>query len=71
MNLGASKRANFVGDETFEAVVTIDLEHRKLVAEISGVRFEHQLPLSLESVPYVGIYAKQTSSDFSVIERVK
>ena len=55
---------------TFEALVTIDLEHGKVILKIDDTRIEHQLPGNLESVAYVGIYAKGTKSEFSKIERV-
>lgn len=69
--LGASKKSNLKKDGTFEAMVTIDLDHGKLILEIDGTRVEHQLPSNLESVTHVGYYAKQTKSEFSKIERVK
>lgn len=50
--------------------MTINLEHGKVILKIGDTRIEHQLPGNLESVAYVGIYAKGTQSEFSKIERV-
>ncbi|TWT84113.1 Arylsulfatase [Planctomycetes bacterium CA13] len=69
--IGAGKKVTLDRDATFEATVTIDLEHRKLVLKVDDTRIEHQLPSNLESVNYVGIYTKQTKSEFSKIERLK
>jgi arylsulfatase A len=71
VNLGAGKKVQLERDATFEAVVTIDLEHGKVILKTGDTRIEHQLPSSLESVAYVGIYAKGTKSEFSKIERVR
>lgn len=70
VNLGAGKKLKIDRDATFEALVTIDLEHGKVILKIDDTRIEHQLPGNLESVAYVGIYAKGTKSEFSKIERV-
>ena len=71
VGIGANKRGNFDPKDLFEATVTIDLEHGKLILIVDGQRIEHQLPASLESVQYVGLYAKDTKTNFSKITRVK
>jgi len=71
VNLGGGKRAEFDHDDTFEALVEIDLEHGKVVLRIADTEVQHQLPSSLESISHVGIYAKNTRSEFSEIERVE
>ena len=71
VNIGAGKKADFDKGKTFTAQVTIDLEHNKLVLKIDEHRIEHQIPSNLQSVGYVGIYAKNTRSEFSKIERVR
>jgi arylsulfatase A len=71
VQIGASKKDQFDPGETFTATVTIDLEHGKLILNVKDKRIEHQLPNSLESVNYVGIYAKNTKTEFSEITRVK
>ena len=71
VGIGASKTDDFQNDATFEAEVTIDLDHTKLILKVNGKRIEHQLPGNLEKVDYVGIYAKKTKSEFSEITRVK
>lgn len=68
---GAGKTADFDQGDTFEAEITIDLEHGKVVLKVGETRVEHQLPASLEKVEYVGFYVKDTQSEFSGIERVK
>lgn len=68
---GAGKNARFDHGATFEAEITIDLEHGKVILKVGETRVEHQLPASLEQVSYVGYYAKETRSEFSEIERVK
>lgn len=70
VNIGAGKRDTFDTKGLFTALVTIDLEHRKMVLKVNGQRIEHQLPANLE-VKYVGIYAKNTKTEFSKITRVK
>ena len=69
VGIGPSKSGDFDPKDTFEAQVTIDLEHRKLILKVGGKRIEHQIPSSVESVQYVGIYAKNTKSEFSKITR--
>ncbi len=71
VQIGASKKDSFDEEETFTATVKIDLEHGKLVLNVNGKQVEHQLPSSLESVDYVGIYAKNTKTEFSKIMRLK
>lgn len=70
VNIGAGKKADFAPDDTFEATITIDLEHGKMILKVGDTTVHHQIPSSLESVEYVGIYAKNTKSEFSEIERV-
>lgn len=71
VGIGAGKQADFDPQATFNATVTIDLGHGKLVLVVEDTRIEHQLPSNLESVDYIGIYAKNTKSEFSKITRVK
>ncbi|QEG00242.1 Arylsulfatase [Stieleria maiorica] len=71
VGIGASKQGNFASTDTFDATVTIDLDHGKLILKVNDTRIEHQLPSNLESVDYVGIYAKNTKAEFSEITRVK
>ena len=71
VRIGANKKDQFAPKETFTATVTIDLEHGKVILKVKDKRIEHQLPASLESVNYVGIYAKGTKTEFSEITRVK
>ena len=66
VNLGANKSANFDRDAIFEAEVKIDLDHGKLILTIGETQIQHQIPSSLESVNYVGIYAKGTKSEFTM-----
>ena len=68
---GSSKNADFDHDSTFEAEVTIDLEHGKLILVIGDSQVEHRLPDDLESVTHVGIYAKATRTEFSMPHTVK
>jgi len=70
VNIGAGKKVKLDREATFEAVVRIDLEHKKVTLEVGETRIEHQLPSNLESVTHVGIYAKATKSEFSRIERI-
>ncbi|MFK8113672.1 MAG: sulfatase-like hydrolase/transferase [Rubripirellula sp.] len=71
VGIGASTKDNFGPKDSFDATVTIDLEHGKLTLSVNGKTIEHQLPGNLESVDYVGIYAKNTKTEFSKITRVK
>ncbi|PAY17545.1 arylsulfatase [Rhodopirellula sp. SM50] len=71
VGIGAGKQDDFDPNATFDATVTIDLDHGKLILSVNDTRIEHQLPSNLESVQYVGIYAKKTKSEFSKITRVK
>ncbi|MDF1753206.1 MAG: sulfatase-like hydrolase/transferase [Verrucomicrobiales bacterium] len=71
VGIGGSRAAKFSKDDLFEAEITIDLDHGKVILKVGETRVEHQLPSKLESVEYVGIYAKSTKSEFSEIERVK
>lgn len=65
---GSGKKAKFDHSATFEATVTIDLEHAKAVLTVGDIQVEHPLPDSLESVTHVGIYAKGTRSEFTMPE---
>ena len=69
VNSGAGKRDSFDPEALFTATVTIDLEQRKLILLVNKQRVEHQLPLNLE-VNYIGIYAKNTKTEFSKITRL-
>ena len=71
VKLGTGKADQFDPNGTFEAEIKIDLDHGKLISKINGKRLEHPLPKGLQSVDYVGIYAKQTKSEFSEITRTK
>lgn len=71
VKLGAGKSAKFDRDGTFEAEITMDLEHGKLILIVGDTRVEHQIPSSVEAVNYVGIYAKATSSEFSMPVQVE
>ncbi|MEO1616676.1 MAG: sulfatase-like hydrolase/transferase [Planctomycetota bacterium] len=68
---GASKQVDFDADDLFTATVTIDLDHGKAILQVDGQRIEHQLPSNLQSVDYIGIYAKNTSTEFSEITRIE
>ena len=68
---GISMNAGFKADDLFEAIITIDLEHGMVTIRVGETTIEQKLPASLEQVSYVGIYAKNTQSEFSKIERVK
>jgi len=68
---GISKKADFKSGDSFEALITIDLEHGEAVMDVGGTKVVQRLPASLEQVSYIGIYAKDTRSEFSKIERVK
>ena len=65
---GSGKRAKFDHAATFEATITIDLEHGKAILVIGDTKVEHKLPDTLESVTHVGIYAKATESEFTMPE---
>ncbi|EMI21705.1 hypothetical protein RMSM_01360 [Rhodopirellula maiorica SM1] len=66
MTSGAGKKASLDPTETFDVTVTIDLEHSKAILVVGKTRIEQSLPKSLESVTHVGIYAKETSSEFTM-----
>lgn len=68
---GALKNGSFKANDLFEATITIDLEHGKAIIEVGETTLEQKLPASLEQVSYIGIYAKNTRSEFSKIERLK
>ncbi|MEO0416250.1 MAG: sulfatase-like hydrolase/transferase, partial [Verrucomicrobiota bacterium] len=70
-SIGATKSAQFDPNDTFEAEVTIDLDHGKLILQIGDTKIQHQIPSNIESVNYIGYYAKGTKSEFSEIERVE
>ena len=70
VNLGPGKKVKMDRNATFEATIKIDLEHGKLTLTVDGTTVQHQIPSNLQSVPYIGIYAKATKSEFSKIERV-
>jgi len=67
-NIGnaGSQRATFAPDDTFEIAVSLDLSKRTGSAEINGVTLNFSLPRELKSIEYVGFYAKETSTEFSV-----
>ncbi len=71
VGIGASERASYDPKKEFTAEITIDLDHGKLIVKVDETRVEHQLPSSLESVPWIGVYAKETKTEFSEIERVE
>ncbi|NNE91088.1 MAG: sulfatase-like hydrolase/transferase [Verrucomicrobiales bacterium] len=66
VGIGAGKKAKFDHDATFEAQVTIDLEHGKAILKIGENKVEQKLPDTLESVTHFGIYAKATRSEFTM-----
>ncbi|MGC6425712.1 MAG: sulfatase [Akkermansiaceae bacterium] len=68
---GTLKNAPFKNSDTFEATITIDLEHGKARLKIGEITIEEKLPASLEQVSYIGIYTKNTRSYFSKIKRVR
>ena len=68
---GTTHAAKFETADTFEAKVTIDLDHGKLLVTINGESFEHPLPKTLEKITHVGYYAKATRSEFSAIEQLE
>ena len=67
-NIGnaGSQRATFAPDDTFEIAVSLDLSKRTGSAEINGVTLSFSLPRELKSIEYVGFYAKETSTEFTV-----
>lgn len=71
MSIGAGQKAEMEPDELFTATVTLDPEHGRLILQVGESEVQHQLPASLESINYIGIYAKQTRSEFSKIRRVQ
>ncbi|MDP4938581.1 MAG: sulfatase-like hydrolase/transferase, partial [Verrucomicrobiales bacterium] len=71
VKLGAGKDARFDPEETFEARITIDLEHGKAILTIGETTVEQELPDTLESVTHVGIYTKATRSEFTMPEAVQ
>ncbi|MDB0056577.1 hypothetical protein N9F36_05695 [Akkermansiaceae bacterium] len=71
VNSGTAKSAKFEPLTTFEATITIDLDHGKAILQIRDTTVTQTLPASLEQVSYIGIYAKNTRSLFSKIERLK
>ncbi|MGI9239973.1 MAG: sulfatase family protein, partial [Verrucomicrobiales bacterium] len=68
---GAVKKAAFDAGQKFSAHVVIDLAKRKVVLEVGGARLEQALPERLKVVKFVGVYAKATASDFSLVEVVE
>ncbi len=66
VGIGTSARAKFEPGDTFEAKITLDLEHGKAILEIGDTKVEHPLPESLESVTHIGIYSKAAQSDFTL-----
>lgn len=68
---GTSKGAQFNSTDTFEATITIDLDHGKAIIKVGETIIEQKLPANLEQVSYIGIYAKNTRSEFTKIERLK
>lgn len=68
---GSGKDAKFDQDDTFEAKVTIDLEHGKAILVIGDTKVEHKLPDSLASVTHIGLYAKATRSEFTMPEAMQ
>jgi|TARA_B110000914_G_scaffold106627_1_gene93490 hypothetical protein len=63
--VGIGERCN----ENETEAITID--HGKATIQIGEIRIEQTLPASLEQVSRIGIYAKNTRSEFSKIERLK
>jgi len=68
---GSGKNAKIDPDATFEARVTIDLEHGKAILLVSGTTVEHPLPDTLERITHMGIHAKATRSEFTMPEPVQ
>jgi hypothetical protein len=71
LSRGTTKDARFEPSDTFEATITFDLDHGKATLQIGETTIEQVLPASLEQIRYLGIYAKNTRSEFTKIERVK
>ncbi|MDF1862265.1 MAG: sulfatase-like hydrolase/transferase [Verrucomicrobiales bacterium] len=71
VGIGSGKNAKFDHDATFEAQVTIDLEHGKATLTVGDRTVEHPLPDTLESVTHIGIYAKATRSEFTFPKAVQ
>jgi arylsulfatase A len=63
---GSGINSDFDQDATFDAEVTIDLEHGTLTLVIGETQIKHPLPDNLESVTHIGIYAKATKSEFTM-----
>lgn len=61
----ASKSASFKADDVFEMVVTLDLSKQTGTATINGSKMDFPLPRDLDSIRYIGFYAKATSTEFS------
>ena len=71
VGIGTSAAASFEPGDTFDAEVTLDLEHGKAILVIGETKVEHPLPESLESFTHIGIYAKATESEFTLPTRIK
>ncbi|MDA7882263.1 hypothetical protein N9A94_08150, partial [Akkermansiaceae bacterium] len=65
---GTAQKAKFDSKEKFTAHIIIDLAKRVVILEVGTTRLEQKLPESLNKVSHIGLYAKDTSSDFSAIE---
>ncbi|WP_442506823.1 sulfatase [Novipirellula sp. SH528] len=63
---GAGIKTSINPSETFDVTVTLDLEQGKATLVVGKTRIEQPLPKSLESITHVGIYAKDTSSEFTM-----
>ena len=63
---GAGITTSINPSETFDVTVTLDLEQGKAILVVGKTRIEQPLPKSLESITHVGIYAKDTSSEFTM-----
>lgn len=61
-----TQKATFVPDDTFEIAVSLNLSKGTGSAEINGTTLSFALPPELKSIEYVGFYAKDTSTEFSV-----
>lgn len=61
----AAKRARFGEGDTFEIEVKLNIAKRTGSAVINGTSFTFALPSDLNSVDYIGFYAKATSTEFS------
>lgn len=71
LQIGAGRQDKFDPTALFTANVMIDLDKQRLVLKVNGKRVEHRLPDNLKRVDYIGIYARNTKSEFSTITRVK